>query len=162
MKLSAGTSYAKLAASIILPLLVGFVGSIFTKRSVTSWYVTLRKPAITPPSWMFAPVWTALYIMMGIALYLVWRRGLGAPHTRTAIALFVGQLVLNGMWSLAFFGLRSPALGSAIISILWVVLLMTTIAFFTLSRAAGLLLVPYMLWTSYASVLTFWVHVLNR
>lgn len=152
----------RLAVCLAIPLLAGFIGSLFTREAVTTWYVTLRKPVFTPPSWLFGPVWTALYVMMGIALFAIWRKGAGIPGVRSAIVLFVVQLILNTFWSIAFFGLRSPLLGVVVIAALWVALLLTVASFFRISSLAGWLLVPYMLWVSFASVLTFSIYFLNR
>ena len=131
-----------------------------TQTSVTTWYPTLTKPGFTPPNWLFAPVWTLLYALMGIAAALVWRSGTG-PAVRRALWLFGLQLLLNGAWSFAFFWARSPALGLLVIGLLWGAVAWTTERFFRLQRAAAALLVPYLLWVAYAAALNGAVWFLN-
>ena len=153
---------AKLAISIGASQMAGVIGSLFTARTVSSWYLILRKPDWTPPSGVFAPVWITLYLLMGVAAFLVWRRGLGHEGVRTALALFVLQLVLNALWSAAFFGARSPLAGLLVIVVLWVAILATMISFLRVSAGAGLLLVPYILWVSFAAALNWSIFTLNR
>jgi len=162
MTTSFGRELARLAASVAIPLAAGAIGSVATARSVTTWYPTLQKASFNPPGWVFAPVWTTLYVMMGIALFLVWRRGLALPLVKTGIVLFAVQMALNTLWSIAFFGMRSPAAGLVVIVLLWVALVLTMITFFRISRAPGLLLVPYFLWVSFATVLNGTLWWLNR
>jgi benzodiazapine receptor len=152
----------KLAISIGASQMAGVIGSIFTARTVSSWYLTLRKPGWTPPSGIFAPVWISLYLMMGIAAFLVWRKGLGHDGVRAALILFLIQLVLNTLWSAAFFGVPSPLAGLVVIIALWIAILATVMAFLRVSVGAGLLLVPYILWVSFAAVLNWSIFVLNR
>ena len=158
MKLSNGW---KLAISIIVCELVGIIGSIFTSMSITDWYADLVKPKLAPPNWIFAPVWTILFVLMGVAAFLVWKKGLDRKDVKIALGIFVGQLVLNTLWSIIFFGLRSP--GSAFIEIifLWVAILATIISFARISRPAAWLLVPYILWVGFASYLNFMIWMLN-
>jgi tryptophan-rich sensory protein len=132
---------------------VGALASLATQSSVSTWYPALEKPFFTPPGWVFAPVWITLYALMGLAAWLVGRRGWATPGVPTALGFFVLQLVLNGAWSFAFFGARSPAGGLAVIVVLWFALMTTTKWFFELRRVAGWLLVPYLLWVSYAAAL---------
>jgi tryptophan-rich sensory protein len=132
---------------------VGILASIATQSSVATWYPTLAKPAFTPPSWVFGPVWTLLYALMGIAVWLVGRRGWATRGVQRAIGLFAFQLGLNGLWSFAFFGFQSPSSGFIVIVLLWVTLAATTWQFFRLQRTAGWLLVPYLLWVTYAAAL---------
>jgi len=148
-------------ACIFLCLLVGFLGSLYTMPAIPGWYAGLSKPAFTPPSWVFGPVWTFLYILMGISLYIVWVRGLGARHVKPALSLFSIQLVLNFLWSYLFFGLRSPLAGLVCIALLWVELALTIVAFNRISRKAALLLVPYLLWVSFASLLNLFIWLMN-
>ncbi|MEO0026460.1 MAG: TspO/MBR family protein [candidate division WOR-3 bacterium] len=150
----------KLLGSIALPLVIGFAGSMFTRPSVDSWFATLKKPIFAPPNWLFAPAWTLLYIMMGIAFYLIWQQGYSVK-LRLAFAVYALQLILNLLWSLFFFGLHSPLLGFADIIILWIVVLINIILFYRLRRAAGLLLIPYILWLTFASVLNLSIVLLN-
>ncbi|MEO0165173.1 MAG: TspO/MBR family protein [candidate division WOR-3 bacterium] len=139
----------------------GFIGSLATRQSVSTWYATINKPPISPPSWLFGPVWTVLFILMGIAFYLVWNKGLSLTPVKTAIIIFLIQLVLNVVWSFLFFGLRSPLYAFIEIIILWIAILLTIIYFFKVSYVAGYLLIPYILWVSFASILNGWIAVLN-
>jgi len=143
-------------------LAAGAIGSIFTRSAIPTWFVTLEKPVFSPPNWLFAPVWTLLYILMGIAAFLVWRKGLGNGQVRSALIVFLIQLILNTLWSVVFFGLESPLFGLVIISVLWVVILVTVIQFFNISRAASMLLWPYLLWVTFAAVLNSSIWLLNR
>jgi benzodiazapine receptor len=152
----------KLVAAVALPLAVGFVAGRVTAPAVLAWYPALAKPSFTPPSWVFAPVWTVLYVAMGVAAWLVWRRGLAAPGVEEALGVFVLQLALNGLWSVLFFGLRSPAAGLLDIAALWLALLVCTVLFFRQSAPAGWLLVPYVAWVSYAGALNASIWALNR
>ena len=124
------------------------------------WYEGLAKPAWTPPSWLFGPVWTVLYGMMAVAAWLVWRRH-GATGARGALLLFAVQLVLNGMWSWLFFGLQSPGVAMLDILALWIAILGTIVAFWRLSRLAATLLIPYLVWVSFAAALNFAIWRLN-
>jgi tryptophan-rich sensory protein len=150
-----------LLASIFVCQLAGIVGSVFTTPAIPTWYASLKKPFFTPPSWVFAPVWVTLFTLMGISLYLVWERGLGRHDVRRAVSLFGTQLALNVLWSVAFFGMRSPQYGFVIIVLLWFALMATIVVFYRISRIAALLLVPYVLWGSFALVLNLSILVLN-
>jgi tryptophan-rich sensory protein len=136
-------------------------GGLVTAGSVGTWYEGLEKPFFNPPGWVFGPVWTALYALMGVALYLVWRKGLRRPEVKVALFVFAVQLLLNAAWSPAFFGLRSTVAGLCVIIPLWIAILATIIAFFKVSKIAGSLLIPYMLWTSFAVVLNASLVILN-
>ena len=125
------------------------------------WYAQLKKPAWNPPGWIFGPVWTALYTMMAVAAWLVWRRG-GWAVQRKALAWFLVQLVLNALWSPLFFGWKNPDLAFAEIVLLWVAIFGTLLAFWKAHRAAGALLLPYLAWVSFAAVLNFTLWQLNR
>ena len=162
MKLPTLSDPVRLAISIAIPLAAGALGSVFTARSVTTWYTTLAKPTFSPPSWVFGPVWTALYVLMGISLFLVWRKGLGYPHVKTGLGLFAVQMALNAFWSIAFFGLRSPLAGLVVIGALLLMLILTIVTFFRVALAPGLLLVPYVVWVSFASILNGGLYALNR
>ncbi|MFZ3076948.1 MAG: TspO/MBR family protein [Candidatus Aenigmatarchaeota archaeon] len=150
----------KLAASIGICLLAGVVGSIFTVSAIPSWYATLAKPFFAPPNWVFAPVWTTLYVLMGISLFLVWRKGF-SKKTKGAIGIFGIQLALNVLWSLAFFGLKSPIAGLVVIVALWAAIAATIMKFMKISRNADLLLIPYIVWVSIAALLNFSIVLLN-
>lgn len=151
----------KLAASLVLCLAAGFLGSLATRPSIPAWYEGLAKPAFNPPNWLFGPVWTLLYILMGIALFFVWRLGLDTRGVKTAVILFLVQLALNVLWSYVFFGGHRLGGALVVIVVLWAFILLTMLRFFPLYRAAGWLLVPYLLWVSFASVLNFSVWRLN-
>ena len=155
------TNLLKLIVSIVLCQIAGVIGAIFTSSAVPTWYAALRKPPFTPPGWVFSPVWIALYLLMGVSVFLVWSKGWGDSRVRVALGLFAVQLVLNASWSLMFFGLRSPLAGFVDIVVLWVFILLTTLYFFKVSYAAGTLLVPYILWVSFAAVLNFSIWRLN-
>jgi translocator protein len=150
----------KLSISLAIPLLVGFIGSFFTSASVTTWYPLLIKPELNPPSWLFAPVWTILYIFMGYACYLVWRGGLD-KNKLVALALYDVQLLLNLGWSLAFFKLQNPQLGLIVILAMWFAILITMTKFFKISQLAGWLFVPYLLWVTFATYLNYMIWYLN-
>jgi tryptophan-rich sensory protein len=151
----------KLVVSLVACQCAGAIGSIFTTPAIPTWYAALEKPSFNPPNWLFAPAWITLYLLMGIAAFLVWRKGLGQKGVRAALVVFLVQLVLNALWSVVFFGLKSPLWGVVVILALWVAILLTILRFFKLSTAAGALLLPYILWVSFASVLNVAVWVLN-
>ena len=152
----------KLAASVVLCMLAGFIGSIFTTPKIGGWYAGINKPSFNPPNWLFGPVWTALYILMGISLFLVWRAGIGERRVQVALVVFIVQLACNVLWSFAFFGRQSPLAGLVVIIVLWILIVITIIASATVSKAAALLLIPYVLWVSFASILTASIWRLNR
>jgi benzodiazapine receptor len=130
----------KLVISILIPLIAGFIGSIATLSSIPTWYATLVKPVWAPPNWVFGPVWTTLYILMGIALFLVWHEGLERHDVKIAISVFGVQLFLNILWSVIFFGFQSILGGLIVIIILWVAILANIILFFRIFKASGILL----------------------
>jgi len=142
--------------------LAGFVGSVFTTPSIPGWYAGLVKPSFNPPNWIFAPVWTILYVLMGIAAYLVYDKGLRRKDVRKALAVFAGQLVLNALWSIVFFGAHLILGAAGVIVLLWAMILASIWLFSRISKAAAYLLVPYILWVSFATVLNISLYVLNR
>jgi tryptophan-rich sensory protein len=146
-----------LAAFVFGCLAAGWLGSLPTRPAIATWYAHLLKPRWTPPDWVFAPVWTALYLVMGVAAWLVWRRaGFSIP-----LLLFMGQLALNVAWSGIFFGLRMPGAALAEVLLLWWAILATALAFWPFSRAACVLMVPYLLWVTYAGALNAAIWRLN-
>jgi len=151
----------KLLVSIVICQAAGALGSVATGPSIPTWYATLEKPWFTPPNWVFAPVWLTLFVLMGIAVFLVWRQGMSNRQVKVALAVFASQLILNVLWSIAFFGLKSPLAGLVVIVILWVAILMTLLRFFKISRSAGFLLLPYIVWVSIAAVLNTSILILN-
>lgn len=152
----------KLVISIIICLAAGFIGTFFTNPSIPTWYESLKKPSFNPPAWLFGPVWTALFILMGISLFLVWQKGLNYNGVKIALIVFGIQLILNILWSILFFGLRAPLVAFIEIIILWILILITILIFYPISKAAALLLLPYILWVSFASILNFFLWQLNR
>jgi len=151
-----------LIAAILICELSGVIGSAFTYQSIPEWYnATLNKPSFSPPNWLFAPVWVALYLLMGISAYLIWEKGTRKKEVRNALSIFGVQLVLNTLWSILFFGLRCPLCGFVEIILLWLAIAATIIKFKRLSITAALLLIPYILWVSFAMVLNFYVWRLN-
>jgi tryptophan-rich sensory protein len=150
----------RLITSILLCQLAGFLGSLFTIPAIPTWYKTLNKPFFNPPNWIFSPVWISLFFLMGISLFLVWRRQ-GHPTFKTALIFFFVQLILNILWSVAFFGLRSPLLGLIDIILLWIAILLTILNFLKVSKIGGLLLIPYLIWVSFATFLNFSLWILN-
>ena len=152
----------KFIAAVVLSMSAGLLGSLATFSSVATWYPTLNKPWFSPPNWIFGPVWTLLYIMMGIALYLVWEKGYAKKNVRFAFWLFVVHLGFNAAWSIVFFGLHSPPGGLVVILILWTLIVALIRKFYRIARAAAYLLVPYLAWVSFATVLNCAVWLLNR
>ena len=151
----------KLIASIVLCQLTGIVGSFFTRSSVDTWYKILQKPFFTPPSWVFAPVWIILYIAMGFSLFLIWDRGLDKPQVRNALNLFLLQLIINGSWPIAFFGMQNILLSVFIIIVLWIAIFWTIMKFYKISKLAALILMPYIFWVGFAAILNIAILFLN-
>ena len=154
--------FIALVIAIAVPLAAGGLGAIPTASAIPTWYRGLKKPPWNPPDWIFAPTWTALYVLMGVAAWLVLRVGWDNPSVVLALILFAAQLILNVLWSWIFFGLRSTGWALAEIVVLWIAVLVTLIQFYSLSAAAGLLLVPYLLWVTFATLLNATVRRLNR
>jgi len=152
----------QLIISIAVCMGAGLFGAASMSADTMAWYQGLRRPGFTPPDWLFAPVWTTLYVLMGIALFLIWRQSDAGVDARAAIALFVAQLVLNALWTPAFFGMRSPGTGLAVILPLWALIIITIAAFWQIKPLAGILLLPYAAWTGFAAVLNGSIYVLNR
>ena len=151
----------KLLVSIAVCQCAGLIGSVFTMSAIPTWYATLQKPSFTPPNWLFAPAWGTLYLLMGISAFLIWRRGLADKQVKIALMVFAIQLILNALWSVAFFGLESPLSGVIVIVILLLAILLTILRFYKISSVAAILLLPYLLWVSFASVLNISIWVLN-
>lgn len=139
----------------------GAVGALTTETGSSSWYAALEKPDFNPPGWVFGPVWTLLYTLMGIAAWRVFRRGIGVRNVKAALSLFAVQLILNAVWSPVFFGAQRMDIALGIIAALWAVLIATTVLFFRLNRPAGWMLVPYILWVTFATVLNASLLSLN-
>lgn len=154
-------NFPKLIISIIACELVGFLGTPFTLNAIPTWYSTLEKPFFAPPNWIFGPVWTLLYFLMGVAFYLIWKQGWQKKKIRAAGKYFVVQLAINFIWSPIFFGLRSPLLGLIVIVTMWVLILTTIKKFYPISQLAAYLLVPYLLWVTFATMLNAAIVILN-
>lgn len=154
-------NWKRLLAAIVICQLAGVVGSVFTVPAISTWYAALQKPWFNPPNWLFGPVWVLLYTLMGVAMYLVWEKGAKKKAVSESMGYFGAQLFLNAMWSFLFFGLRSPFYGVLCILPLLCLIAMTTQKFYKVSRNAGLLMVPYLAWTSFATLLNISVWLLN-
>lgn len=146
--------FLKLLLAIGICLGAGILGSFFTVSSIPNWYATLNKPFFSPPNWIFGPVWTVLYILMGISLYLVWEK-------KKVPSIFWVQLILNLVWSIIFFGMRNPILALIDIGALWISIVLTIKAFSKINILAGKLLIPYILWVSFASILNLAIVSIN-
>ncbi|HYQ84582.1 MAG TPA: TspO/MBR family protein [Rubrobacter sp.] len=153
-------SILALAGFLLLSFAAGALGGRATYPAIPNWYQSLEKPSWTPPDWLFGPAWTTLYILMGVAAWLVWRHG-GWRSQKRPLTLFVVQVVLNALWSILFFGMRNPGLGMVEIVVLWLAILATLIAFWRVSRVAGGLMVPYLGWVTFAAALNFAIWRLN-
>ncbi|RZJ83191.1 MAG: tryptophan-rich sensory protein [Chryseobacterium sp.] len=147
--------------SLAIPLSIGAIGAYFTASSVDTWYRTINKPSFNPPDGVFGPVWTSLYVLMGISAYRVWQKRDQIAHLPRTTAIYLIQLILNLLWSFIFF--YAHELGIALIEIiaLWVAIIINALVFYKIDRTAGLLFIPYILWVSFASVLTYNIFVLN-
>jgi len=156
-----GSEISAAVLTIAVCLLVGFLGSLLTMPSIPTWYVALNKPVFNPPNWIFGPVWTTLYILMGISAYLILRQGLSNRRVILALSLFVLQLLLNLEWSLIFFARHNIGLAFGEIILLWLMILFTAFYFYRMSKVAAWLFVPYILWVSFAAVLNFSIWMLN-
>jgi tryptophan-rich sensory protein len=151
-----------LAGAVLLPLAVGALGSLATFDAVRVWYPTLVRPSFAPPAWVFGPVWTALYVMMGVASWLVWRKRHAQPAARGALSFYAVQLLLNLAWSWIFFDLHQPLAALVEITVLLVAIALTTLRFRAVSGAAAALMLPYLAWVSFATALNAGFWWLNR
>lgn len=152
---------SKLIVSLIICQLAGFVGSLFTTPSVPVWYASLAKPSLTPPNWIFSPVWIILFVLMGISLFLLWEKTLHYPGVKTVMSWFAVQLVLNMLWSFLFFGLKSPFFALIEIIILWIAIFITILKSLRVSKLSGMLLIPYLVWVTFAAGLNYSIWTLN-
>jgi benzodiazapine receptor len=152
---------SKLLISVAGCLLVGFIGSLATTPAIPTWYETLNKPFFNPPNWIFGPVWTTLYILMGISVYLIWTKGIKNKKNKDALYFFLIQLGLNFIWSFLFFGFQNPQLAFVEIIFLWAAILITIVKFWKLSKLAAYLLLPYIVWVSFALILNLFIAILN-
>jgi tryptophan-rich sensory protein len=152
---------ARLILCIAICQLAGIIGSVFTASSVTTWYTTLVKPWFTPPGSVISAVWIALFALMGLSLFLIWRKGISSADSKIALGVFAAQLLANVLWSYAFFGLQSPLAGVMVIVVLWLLILQSILRFWPISKDAALLLVPYIIWVSFAAFLNYTFLRLN-
>lgn len=150
-----------LAGALLIPQIIGLTGALFTSASIATWYATLTRPELAPPNWVFGPVWTLLFILMGIASFLILQKGYERRDVRIALSFYSAQLILNLLWSVLFFGARNPGLAFAEIVVLWLVLFLTIKKFWPLSKTSAYLLVPYILWVSFAGYLNYSIWMLN-
>jgi benzodiazapine receptor len=153
--------FFRLILSIIICQLAGIIGSIFTASSVTSWYPTLVKPSFTPSGFYIGLIWIVLFFLMGISLFLIWRETPSSIEARVALNFFAAQLIVNVLWSMAFFGMRSPIRGVFVIAFLWILILINIIKFWPVNRTAAILLIPYIVWVSIAAYLNYSIWRLN-
>ncbi|MDQ1353446.1 MAG: translocator protein [Acidobacteriota bacterium] len=153
---------SKLIFSLVLCQLVGIIGGLFTAASVRTWYLTLNKPPFNPPNWIFGPMWITLYLLMGIAFFMVWTTDSPGKAKQIAMIFFFIQLAINMAWSFLFFYLKSPVLGLIDIIALLVFILLTIWKFFPVNRAAGYLMLPYLLWVGFAAILNYSIWTLNN
>lgn len=151
----------KLIISVVGCELVGLLGIPFTISAIPTWYASLNKPFFAPPNWLFGPAWTLLYFLMGVAFFLIWKQGWQKKQVKNAGTFFLIQLALNFIWSPIFFGLKSPLLGLIVIVAMWLFIVLTMKKFYPLSKLAFYLLVPYLLWVSFATMLNAAIILLN-
>lgn len=147
--------------AVTICLLIGFLSSFATQSSVNDWYLTLNKPSFNPPNWIFAPVWTSLYILMGVAAGIVWSKGFHHIWVKTALYHFGFQLLFNALWSIVFFGFKSPSWALLVILLLLTLIILTIKWFKVVSKTAAFLLIPYLLWVLFASLLNYKIWELN-
>lgn len=151
-----------LALSILIALAAGAIGSLFTYSEIPTWYAALVKPAISPPNWLFGPVWTTLYVLMGTAAWLVFRANGSSAAKRTALTVYGIQLILNALWSIIFFGMHALGVAFAELVALWIAIGTTIVLFARISRGAAWMLAPYIAWVSFAGSLNLMLWMLNR
>lgn len=151
----------RILLAVALCLFVGFLSGFATQSSISDWYVSLNKPSFNPPNWIFAPVWTVLYILMGVAAGIVWSKGFYHKWVQTALYHFIFQLVFNAAWSIVFFGMRSPFYALMVIIVLLILIVLTIKWFRVVSKTAALLMIPYLLWVAFATILNYSIWQLN-
>lgn len=153
--------FPKILIAVIVCLGIGFFSSFATQSSIDTWYASLNKPFFNPPDWIFGPVWTVLYILMGIAAGLVWSKGFYHKWVQTALYHFIFQLLFNGLWSIVFFGFHSPGFAFLNILVLLVLIILTIKWFKVVSKKAAYLLYPYLIWVCFATILNFSIWQMN-
>lgn len=147
--------------AILISQSAGIIGSIFTSKSVSTWYATLQKPVFSPPNWIFGPVWIVLYTLMGVSSYLIWQERSNHKFAKIALIIFGFHLVLNALWSIIFFGFKNPGMAMLEISALLVFIIIIIVLFYKINPRAAYLLIPYLAWVSFASVLNYYLWKLN-
>ena len=152
----------KIVLVVLVCVSIGYFSGMITRDSITTWYPTLEKPVFNPPNWVFAPVWTSLYIMMGIAAGLIWTSDSDEKTTKRALGFFAIQFGLNALWSYLFFGLHNPLLALVEILLLWILIWETYNQFKKIDKIAGLLMIPYLAWVSFATLLNASIWWLNK
>ena len=153
----------RILAVVVTCLVVGYFSGMVTRSAIVTWYPTLVKPSFNPPNWIFAPVWSMLYVMMGVAAGLVWNRIDSEKEiVKKALVFFAIQLALNALWSYLFFGLKNPMLAGIEIILMWLMIFETYTQFVKINKIAGYLFIPYLLWVSFATVLNESIWWLNR
>lgn len=153
--------FPTLVLALSITFFAGAIGSLATAPSIPGWYAHLNKPSFNPPNWVFGPVWTTLYILMGVAFYLIKIAKAKKAQILEASQFYISQLIFNAIWSIIFFGLHAPAMAFGAIVALWLLILFTMLRFFAIRKTAAYLLVPYILWVSFAAVLNFSLAILN-
>ncbi|MBK6936983.1 MAG: tryptophan-rich sensory protein [Chitinophagaceae bacterium] len=152
----------KMIIAVAIPVIVGGLSGFFTVTGADSWYQTINKPSWNPPGWIFGPVWTTLYILMGIALFIVWKTDATGSVKKYAVLLFAAQMLLNFFWSFIFFSQQQPGWAFAEIVMLWILIFLTIFAFARINNTAAWLLVPYISWVSFAAILNYTIWQLNK
>lgn len=150
-----------LIASILVAQTAGIIGSFFTLEAVETWYTTLARPLLSPPNWIFGPVWTTLYTLMGIAAWRIYERRASNPHAVRLLWVYAAHLGVNTLWSIAFFGWQNPPLALGIIAVLWGMIAYLILRFYRIDRIASYLLIPYLAWVTFATYLNASFAVLN-
>ncbi|MES2135317.1 MAG: TspO/MBR family protein [Patescibacteria group bacterium] len=150
-----------LFVSLVLAYSTAFIGSFFTAGAIATWYATLIKPELSPPNWLFAPVWTILYACMAFAAWRIYEKRTSNRHAHFFLLVYTAHLAVNAFWSIAFFGLHSPLLALLVIAVLWVLIAYLLVQFYRMDRLAGYLFIPYLLWVSFASYLNLMIVLLN-
>ncbi len=151
----------RLMFAVALCEIAGLVGAFYTSQAIPTWYAGLIKSELTPPSWIFAPVWTTLFALMGIAVFIIWHKGPRRTDVRVAVVFFAMQLILNVAWSYIFFGMHAPGKALIDILLLWSMIMLTTLTFHPISKIAAWLMVPYLLWVTFAAYLNLTVWLFN-
>ncbi len=153
--------FLKLVTAVAVCQLAGVIGSVFSSEAIRGWYPT-KTPPLNPPALVFGPVWITLYVLMGVALYLVWKKGWRTAGVKQALGIFGFQLVLNALWPIVFFHWHNPAAAFVLIVVLWFSILKLILSFRKISKPASLLLVPYIAWVTFATYLNLALWLLNR